>query len=1310
MGTRRIAARRAGSPAIAFILTALALLVFPQPSPAEAEIGSPGSGAGQLSEPQAVAVDVSDDLLYVADTSNDRIAVFDATSRAFIKAFGWGVADGTTNALQVCTTTCFKGIGGTGAGQLDRAIGIAVDNEAASPGFHDVYVYEATATNLRVQKFTPAGQFVWMVGGKVNKTTEANLCTAASGNTCGAGLEGNGEGFFNLPGNGFGGVVTVGSGGTIHVADQLEGISPRPSRVQKFSAAGAHLGQQLLSVSGGAGKATGLRIDSAGNFFVGTSGAAGAVRKYSPAGTELFAVDPSFNVSAVELGPEGRLFVADNSASASKILEYNAATGSLVRVFYGSLEARSVGLSRYTTPEGGIFAAEQNTGSRPGRVLAIPFPAPGPIVYRNPGATVAGPIGNTKATVQAKINPEGEATTYIVEYISDENFKAAGDTFGAGTLKTTASASIGSDFELHTASTQLTGLFPETLYHYRFVATNASGTNIGPKAEFKTKEPVDFGEHWTTEVGTQSATLHAEANPLGIPSTARFQYVTQAEFDATGYDNAEEVPAPGDDPFDLGEGEAMKAVSAAIAGLADGTDYRYRLVVTNRCKPEPAPLCDFAEVEGTFTTFATLGPIAGCPNDQLRAEGTGQFLSDCRGYELVSPVDKNGANIEPLFNLLNFTANLDQAADNGDSISYSAYKAFADPESAPYTNQYLARRDTATGWQSEAISPVRTGPPLMTAGTAQLDRQYQAFSADLCDGWVLQDANPTLAPGAVAGFPGLYRRDNCGPGVGGYEALITAAPPNLPPRKVIPELLGTSTDGAVALFSLRDNLTPDAPPQPTACVDETEPSAEPCEPRLYEVRGGSLSLVCILPDDTPFTGGCSAGQTSGSDLLRGRVSNLGNALSEDGSRVFWTAAAGDSGPLYVRIDGTETVPVSLAASTSFWTAAADGSTAVYSVGQKLFEFDIDAEVETPIAEGFIGFAGASEDASRVYFASTKALTAEENSEGDKAVAGQPNLYLSEAGSGVRFVATLLSSDVAGFGSPVHTNVAARLSRVAPSGQQFVFMSGASITGYDNKDALTAERNLEVFYFDATAEGGDGVVLCPSCNPSNARSEGRVLTQKYLTSLRAAARIPVANSQLYGARVIAGNGSRVFFNSFEALTSRDVNGEEDVYQWEAPGTGSCTASSLTYHEASGGCVDLISTGQNPEGSEFVDSSADGEDVFFKTYQSLVNQDPHRLDIYDARVGGGFAGLPAPPIICQGEACQPPPKAPPVAVSPATRVPGPGNPVWPQPKPKPVKCPKGKHKVKAKNGKVRCVKNKKKHKRNKGRASQTGRAGR
>jgi len=1251
---------------------------------AESEIGSLGTGAGQISDPRSVAVDEAEDLLYVADRGNNRIDVFDASTGAFVKAFGWGVLNGASE-LQVCTTACLAGIAGSGSGQLESLSGIAVDNDPGSSGFHSIYVFEGG--NSRVQKFSPAGEFVWMVGDGVNVTTGGDLCTSISGHVCGPGASGSAAGQFNGPD---GDTIEVGPSGTVYVGDRVVDSGISKTRVQLYSPAGAYLGYlggKLLEVAGGAGNARALAVDSGGNIYAGTSGgfSTGAVRKYDPSGNELVVFNKSFNVNAVAVDPEDHVFVADNS-TISKILEYDSA-GTLLRVFYGSLIGRVVGLAPYpVTPLGDIFAAEEASLERSSRVVAIDFPAPGPVVYPKPSGTFANPIGNTKATLNAQVNPEGQATTYHFEYISDEDFKAAGETFGAGTIETPESSSVGSDFELHAAQAQITGLFPETVYHFRLVATNASGTDIGPTASFETKEPVEFGEHWTTDVGITSATLHAEVNPLGISSTARFQYTELAD---TTYENAQEAPA---EAIDLGEGEAMIEVSAPVTGLKEGTAYRYRLVVTNRCKPEPAPLCDFAEEEGTFTTFVALGPITGCPNDLFRKEGNGQFLPDCRAYEMVSPVDKEGANIEPLANINGFPAGLDQAALDGDSITYSAYKAFGNAISAPFTDQYLARRDATTGWQSEAISPKREGPSIMTYLSAQLDRQYKAFSEDLCDGWIVQDANPTLAPEGIDGFPGLYRRDNCAPEVGSYEALTTVEPPNLAPKKFIPEFQGASADGSVAIYGVNDNLTPDAPPQPLECVEETSPSAEPCQARLYEARDGQLEYVCILPNETPHTGECGAGTTA--NPISGaaeRSGSLANAISDDGSHIFWSAsAAGAPASLYVRIGGTETIEIS-AAPARFRKAAADGSKAIYSVGQQLFVFDVATETATPIANGVSGVAGASEDASRIYFASSEVLTgSQQNSVGDVAVKGRGNLYLYEAGSepDLTFIASLSATETEEAGtSPVSRFPARRLSRVTADGQHLAFMSLSPLTGYDNTDASSKELDFEVFLYDAVEEE----LLCPSCNPTNARPEGRKLTQKLLEGRWAAARIPTYPSQLYPSRLISADGNRLYFNSFEALVSTDSNGQEDVYQWQEPGTGSCTTSSPTYHEVSGGCVDLISSGKSPQGSEIVDISADGRDVFFKTYSSLVGQDPGRLDVYDARVQGGFKGPVAPPIVCEGEFCQSPAPTPAVGVAPATQAAGPGNPAWPKPKPR--KCPRGKHKVK-RAGKVVCVKNKKK----------------
>jgi hypothetical protein len=122
---------------------------------------------------------------------------------------------------------------------------------------------------------------------------------------------------------------------------------------------------------------------------------------------------------------------------------------------------------------------------------------------------------------------------------------------------------------------------------------------------------------------------------------------------------------------------------------------------------------------------------------------------------------------------------------------------------------------------------------------------------------------------------------------------------------------------------------------------------------------------------------------------------------------------------------------------------------------------------------------------------------------------------------------------------------------------------------------------------------------------------------------------------YKPRNLTADGNRLYFDSFDALAPQDSNNDRDVYQWEAQGVGSCATP--------GGCVNLISSGRSEEGASFVDASADGSDVFFTTDDSLVLSDPGSVDLYDARVGGGFPVAPVP-IPCLGDSCQPLPGEP------------------------------------------------------------------
>ena len=138
--------------------------------------------------------------------------------------------------------------------------------------------------------------------------------------------------------------------------------------------------------------------------------------------------------------------------------------------------------------------------------------------------------------------------------------------------------------------------------------------------------------------------------------------------------------------------------------------------------------------------------------------------------------------------------------------------------------------------------------------------------------------------------------------------------------------------------------------------------------------------------------------------------------------------------------------------------------------------------------------------------------------------------------------------------------------------------------------------------------------------------------------------------IYQPRYISNSGG-LFFNSPEALVPADVNGQEDVYEYEPEGVPegehACSAASTSggdvfepeqEYEVEGrkgqktdaGCVGLISSGRSGQESAFVDASASGGDVFFLTSARLASQDDDNADdVYDAHICGA-EGVPCAPV--------------------------------------------------------------------------------
>jgi hypothetical protein len=291
----------------------------------------------------------------------------------------------------------------------------------------------------------------------------------------------------------------------------------------------------------------------------------------------------------------------------------------------------------------------------------------------------------------------------------------------------------------------------------------------------------------------------------------------------------------------------------------------------------------------------------------------------------------------------------------------------------------------------------------------------------------------------------------------------------------------------------------------------------------------------------------------------------------------------------------------------------------------------------------LGLSGAGADGSYAYFVANGVLAegatkgnCESSPPAGWGGSGRCNIYLWHDGT-ISFVAKVGATEMEGglsWLSAPHfsTSSGAKTARVSPSGKVLVFVTSLSETSYDSEGE-------EELYRYSTTEG----LACVSCNPTGTPPVASVHLQDIDPGLT---KPQPANYFL--ARNLAADGNRVFFESADKLVAGDTNGDagcprtkgqalscQDVYEWEAEGTGSCESDIQN-----GGCLYLISTGESPEPSYFADASESGSDAFFLTRQSLVRQDTDQLqDVYDARVDGGIASQnAAPPTPCEGEACK------------------------------------------------------------------------
>lgn len=348
-----------------------------------------------------------------------------------------------------------------------------------------------------------------------------------------------------------------------------------------------------------------------------------------------------------------------------------------------------------------------------------------------------------------------------------------------------------------------------------------------------------------------------------------------------------------------------------------------------------------------------------------------------------------------------------------------------------------------------------------------------------------------------------------------------------------------------------------------------------------------------------------------------------------------------------------------------------------------------------------GLVGASADGSYLYFAANGVLDEAEEAKpgnchgGVGEASGSCNLYLWHEGA-ISFLARLRSqqgsvgSDSLNWtGTPINqfpgASYVPKSAFTSAEGQTLLFRSQEKLTSYEN------EGVPELYRFHV----GEAKIRCVSCQPGGeAVGAGPKTGQTLFPDLGPHGALASVSS-----RNLSASGDQAFFETAEALSPLDTNGQggdcpptgtgsqnfpacNDVYEWEAPGPGSCQESSPSYSPINEGCIYLLSSGKDRFPSLFADASVSGKDVLFFTRQQLVGQDKDELqDVYDARVQGGLlAQNPLPSPVCESnEACHGPPSQPAAETLPVTPgFVGPANPPAKHKKQKHAKHKKHKHK--------------------------------
>lgn len=551
-----------------------------------AQFGSQGSGAGQFSGPLGVAVDEGTNDVYVADYENNRVEKFDASGKYLSEL------DGAE----------------TPQAGFDRPTGVAVDDSAdAAKG----RVYVADRAQGVIDAFDPTGKYLFQMTIQGLET----IATDASGHlwvwTNQAAFEEYGESgslILRQPiGRGTAPGLVVDTSGNVYVlygsrkigrysppefienneagVEGATALAIDPTTNKIFQDDGSSIvewpafgeGPGLWerteeTITGSLGYSEGLAVDGKDGTIYASDFSNNRVEVF-----ERVVVPDVSTGAASEVTPSSATVagtVNPDKTKAEYFIEWGESQsyGHSTPVESGEGEApvpvsaELTGLEANTTYHYRVVASNENGTSRGSDETFTTSPLP-PVLE---GITSASNPTRSSIVLHATINPRHSDTAYHFIYAEEAAYDpAAVDPYGDGGA--TADVEMGALASGQAVEQLVSGLKPETTYHYELVAINQAGRVVGTDGTFTTgaATPPTATTGAAGDIAQNTATIAGSLDTSGLPTNYGFEIATSTDY------------GPPTGLGTVGAGLNGATVSLALSGLQPGTTYHYRLTATN---------------------------------------------------------------------------------------------------------------------------------------------------------------------------------------------------------------------------------------------------------------------------------------------------------------------------------------------------------------------------------------------------------------------------------------------------------------------------------------------------------------------------------------------------------------------------------------------------------------------------------------------------------------------------------------------------------------------------------------------------------